>query len=435
MKTAKINFLIGICTFLLVINLIPVSYSQSALYQGYFWIKETGNQLSDIKMTGDLNSDHVQLSEIVVSGRGNVTLLDGFAGAILSNYSLPFPFNYTVLAVGNLDSDVSNEIVAGSLDGNLTTALKYNRSIGSLTLLWEENYNVTQIEIADVTGDSLNEVIIGDILGNLTVLDQNGTFLWSFNLTESVENFKCLDFNQNGTIDAILVLTDNLVTLLNVTGIEEWNSTLSSKPLNAIVGDVSGTEDLEIIVKGQEKTYIFAQDGTSLWNSSSYLSESPAILLYDYSGDSKSEILISGINGSYFINETGAKIKKYLSNSSVSALGISTIFGGSTDYLVMGDFNNNITLWTVDGEYYYNITLTAAVIGIILIDMNADGILDIVTASSNGTVYVIGVPWLIDFTWVFVGIGIGCGVIIASIYIVIKKKTPQTQPPRSNRLD
>ncbi|MFX1297505.1 MAG: hypothetical protein ACFFD2_21970, partial [Promethearchaeota archaeon] len=159
---------------------------------------------------------------------------------------------------------------------------------------------------------------------------------------------------------------------------------------------------------------------------------SPGIVLYNSSQSQKFEILISGISGSYLLNGTdGSLIRSYLTNSSVTSLAIGEIFGGTVHFLVMGDRNRNLTIWNMDpdptNELIYqlmNITLSGPIVDVILIDMNNDDILDIITASSNGTVYVIGLPWLININWVLVGIAIGCAIIIVSIIIVIKMKTP-----------
>ena len=427
MKKGTFNIVFSLSLLLVFMTLIPISQSQT-YYQTYFWITETGTPLSAVEVTGDLDSDHVQLSEIVVCGRGNISLIDGFDGTTLGNYSVSPTITYNALATGNLDADAFNEIVAGSQNANLLTAIKYTPASDNLSLMWEVNYNVTQVQIADITGNSVNEVVVGDALGNLTVLFNNSTVLWSYNLTQPVENFQCVDLTQDNIIDGIIVLTDSLVTLLNITGVQRWQVGVASKPLNVIIGDIMETSGFEIIVKGEQITNTFAQNGTVLWNSTSYTSNSSAIILHDYLGGSYPEILIGINNGSFFLNGTdGSVLKSYLTHSSVSALGISNFFGETANYLMMGDYASNLTLWKLDGTYLYNVTLTGAVLDILLIDMNADGILDIVTASSNGTIYVIGLPWLIDFNWVFVGIGIACGIIIVSILIIYyQKKTPQT---------
>ncbi len=432
MSQLKNRILIGICLSLVVMSLIPLSQSQ--VNQSYFWITDIGNTINTFYTTDDLDDDYIQISEIAIAGQGNVTLLDGLYGIVLSNYSISSQCSFNALAVGNLDTDAYKEIAAGSQDGNLLVVLKYNITTEKFTKLWEKNYNVTQIQISDINGDSMNEVIIGDMLGNLTIFDKTGNLLWTLNLTESIETVKCLDFSQDAITDRILVLTKTFVTLLNNSGDQEWRVSVTSKPLNGISGDVFGDDDLELIIKTQKITICLDQTGGLLWNSSTYTSNSSAIVLYNSAIGSKSEILIAGNNGSYFLNGTnGALIRSYLSNSSVTCLAIGTIFGDIYNYLMMGDTNRNITIWNMDPQAGFgvqlllNITLAGSVVDIVLRDMNNDGILDMVIASSDGTVYIIGLPWLVDFTWVLVGIGIGAAIIIVSFIIVIKSKPP-SQP-------
>jgi hypothetical protein len=422
--------LIGICFLCLAMNLIPLAQSQATIYQSYFWIHETGNNLSAISTTGDLDANKVQVSEVVVVGQGNVTLLDGYLGVVLANYSIAPTLSFNAVAVGNLDGDSSNEIAAGSLDANLLITLKYNQANDNFTVLWEKNYPVTQVQIEDLTGDAQNEVVIGDSLGNLTVFFQNGTLLWSSNLTESIITFQCLDFTQDGIIDGIIVLTNTLITLINATGTEEWQVGASSTPLNALSGDVTGDQSPEIIVKTQNFTNCFTLTGGLLWNSSSYMSESPALLLYNSTVTQKFEILVGGNNGSYLLFGTnGSRINSYLSNSSVTCVAIGAIYGYDTDCLVMGDRNKNLTVWIMeDAVFLSNITLSGIVVDLILSDMNNNGDPDIIAASFNGTVYVIGLPWMVDFTWVMIGIGIGVCIIIATVFIVMKKKAKKTPP-------
>lgn len=432
MNQIKNRILIGICLSLVLMSLFPLSQSQ--VNQSYFWITNIGNNINIFQTTNDLNDDYIQISEIAIAGRGNVTLLDGLYGIVLSNYSISSQCSFNALAVGNLDTDAYKEIAAGSQDGNLLVILKYNITTEKFTKLWEKNYNVTQIQISDINGDSVNEVIIGDMLGNLTVFDKTGNLLWTLNLTQSIENVKCLDFSQDAITDRILVLTKTFVTLLNNSGDQEWRVSVTSKPLNGIIGDVFGDDDLELLVKTQKITICLDQTGGLLWNSSTYTSNSSAIMLYNSAVEPQSEILIAGNNGSYLLNGTnGALIRSYLSNSSVTCLAIGTIFGDIYNYLMMGDINRNITIWNMDPQAGFgvqlllNITLAGSVVDIVLRDMNNDGILDMVIASSDGTVYIIGLPWLVDFTWVLVGIGIGAAIIIVSFIIVIKSKPP-SQP-------
>jgi hypothetical protein len=428
-KSKRNGILVGFCLLIFVMNLIPLTQAQS-LYQSYFWRMETGQPLSKIGPTGDFNSDHVQLSEVAVAGKGNVTILDGMTGAVLSHYPIAIPYSYSSLGIGNLDADSLNEIVVGSLDGGSLVVLDYNTSSGNLENVWEKSYNITQIRVADITGDLINEVLVSDSHGNITAFDKDGGLLWTVNLTEPIDNFKCLDFSQDAEIDRLLVLTNSRIALLNTSGDLDWQASLTSRPLNGVIGDVSGDSALELIIKGQNLTYCMSQSGSVLWNSSVYASLSPAILLHNSSDSMKNEILIAGNNGSYLLNgTTGSVFRKYLSNSSVNTLAIGRIFGDDFDYLVMGDEDRNLTIWNIEPYYdviylIMNITLTAPIVDLYLTDMNADDIPDMVIGTADGNVSVIGVPWLIDFNYVLIGIGIGAIVIVASIIIVMRNKRP-----------
>jgi hypothetical protein len=428
MRTRRNRLLIGILLLICFINLLPPAQSQE-MYQGFFWVTDVGYPLSAISATGDLNADHIQLSEIVVAGRGALTLLDGITGLIMCHYNISPTSTFNALAVGNLDTDPANEIGAGSKDGNLLSILKYNPTSHNFTLLWEKQYNVTHIAIADIIGDSLNEVLISDLEGNLTVFFHNGTLCWSTPLNTTIQDFTCLDFSQDNVTDRILVFRDSCITLLNSTGLIEWQVEVTSKPQNGLLGDVLGNQDQELVLKLQNYTLCLAQNGTSLWNSPLYMADYPGLLLYNYTDDSYPEIFLSTSNGTYSLSGTnGTLIHRYLTNSSVTSLVIGNLFGGVTDYLIIGD-TQNITYWTLEGSIFMIVPLTGAVLDILLLEMNNNGIPDIATASANGTIYVIGLPWFVDFTWIFVGIAIGSAVIIISIYVAMKTKSPKPKAP------
>jgi len=315
------------------------------------------------------------------------------------------------------------------MDGNLLSILKYNPTTQNFTLLWEKQYNVTKIAISDITSDSLNEVLISDLSGNLTAFFNNGTLCWSTPLNNTIQDFVCLDFSQDNVTDRILVFGDSFITLLNTTGLIEWQIEVASKPQNGLLGDVLGNQDQELILKLQNYTLCLAQNGTSYWNSTPYMADYPGLLLYNSTGDSYPEIFLSTSNGISSLNGTnGAIIHRYLTNSSTTSLVIGNLFGGTIDCLIIGD-TQNITYWTLEGYIFLIVPLNSTVLDILLLEMNNNGILDIATASANGVVYVIGLPWFVDFTWIFVGVAIGAAVIIVSIIIVMKTKPPTPKAP------
>ncbi|MDD1777462.1 MAG: hypothetical protein LUQ65_04775, partial [Candidatus Helarchaeota archaeon] len=229
----------------------------------------------------------------------------------------------------------------------------------------------------------------------------------------------------------ILVFSDSFITLVNTTGLIEWQIEVASEPQNGLVGDVIGNQDPELVLKLQNYTLCLAQNGTSYWNSTSYMADYPGLLLFNSVGDSYPEIFLSTSNGvSSLSANNGTIIHRYLTNSSTTSLVIGNLLGGTIDCLIIGD-TQNITYWTLEGSIFLIVPLTGAVLDILLVEMNNNGIPDLVTASANGTVYVIGLPWFVDFTWIFVGIGIGAGIIIASIYIVMKTKPPKSPIPKA----
>ncbi len=436
MKSNGNRVLIGFFIILFILSILPNVQAQT-VYQSYFWRTDTNQELAAIKMTGDLDADYIPLSEIIVAGDKNLTLLNGFNGKILANYTISAPSTFSSLAVGNFDLTPENEIVVGSLDGQMVIAFKYNHTARNFIKLWEANFNVTQLSVADILDNTSAEVIIGDSFGVITVLNKDGLTVWNRTLPEAVTKISCLDLNNDNALDHILVLTNYYVILLTTTGDLEWQAGMTSTPLNGVVGNTLGTSESELIIKSQNSAYCLFQNGTTIWNSSIYSINSPGLLLYNSSETQLLDVLIAGINGSYLLfGNNGSLSRKYLSNSSVTCFAIGTIFGGPYNYLIMGDQDGNLTVWTMDlvyGNIYFvmNITLSGPILDLILHDMNNDGIPDMVTASSTGTIYIIGVPWLIDMNWVLIGVGIGAAVIFVTIFIVYKRKKPSDPSKRT----
>jgi len=442
MKTIKIRLFVGICLLIIFINLIPPSYSQE-MYPSYLWKASIGYPISVIRVTGDLNADFLHISEVVVAGRGALTLLDGITGFALCHYNISSAFTFNALAVGNLDADSQNEIAVGSKDGGLLSILKFDSTNQNFTLLWKKAYNITDIAISDVTGDSLNEVLISDLSGNFMAFYRNGTLYWSINLHDNlsgpIEHFMCLNFSQHNFTDRILVFGDSFIVLLNNTGEIQWQIEVNSKPLNGLLGNVLGTQDPELIVKLQKNTLCLAQNGTLLWHSNStpYISDYPGLLLHNYTNNLYSQIFISTNNGTYSLaGINGTLIHQYPAIKAITSLAIGKFFGGTTDYLITGDIIKNITFWNLQGPIYLTANLSESsnpfciLVDLLLLDMNNNGIPDLITASSNGTVYAIGLQQFYDLTWILVGVGISIAIIIVSIYIIIKTKP---KPPADFR--
>jgi len=427
----KPQLFIAIWITLLLGNCISLAYAQSGSFN-FLWSRVIGYSVSTFGTTGDLTADHIQLSEILVAGQGNITLLDGYGGNILARYEASSNITYNALAIGNLDTDSEKEMVVGSKDGGQLLLIKYNRDMNVLNVLWNKSYNVTSLQVCDLTNDTNNEILVGDLYGNLSVLFNNGSLFWTANLSEEINSIEGLDVSQDGIVDRILALTVTRVILLNMTGGIIWQAQLMSTPLKAIFGDVVGTSESEIIVKCQNLVNAFDSNGTLLWNSTAFISTSPSLFLFNFGGDSKAEILVGLNNGSWFLNGTdGTLLQTYFTGTGISSVGVSNVLGDTINYVIMGDFTNNLSFWSLDGFLLFSTLLTGPILNIILIDMNADNILDVLTATSDGTLYVLGLVYL-DTNMLYMGIGIGAMIVVISLLIVLKvKKRSQFQPSQS----
>jgi hypothetical protein len=142
-----------------------------------------GAHIGNIR-TGDL--DGSGKDDVVVTYwnniySGGVLALNG-TGNLLWNY--PTQAGMKALAVEDLYKDGKSEVVASSYE---TLGAKQGIYLlsNSGSLIWYQPYanETNSIAIGDIEGNGVNDIVAGTDLGDISVLNENGSIIWSTNFS------------------------------------------------------------------------------------------------------------------------------------------------------------------------------------------------------------------------------------------------------------
>ena len=122
---------------------------------------------------GDVNN------EVIVAADNGVFALDGADGSVIWS-RVTDPINYSSPVIGDIDNDGSNEIVVGSITGNVYV-LNGNNGADMSNFPANTGRDIWSTPaIVDLDGDSIKEVVVGCWDGNVYAWHSDGTMVNGF---------------------------------------------------------------------------------------------------------------------------------------------------------------------------------------------------------------------------------------------------------------
>ena len=122
---------------------------------------------------GDVNN------EVIVAADNGVFALDGADGSVIWS-RVTDPINYSSPVIGDIDNDGSNEIVVGSITGNVYV-LNGNNGADMSNFPVNTGRDIWSTPaIVDLDGDSIKEVVVGCWDGNVYAWHSDGTMVNGF---------------------------------------------------------------------------------------------------------------------------------------------------------------------------------------------------------------------------------------------------------------
>jgi len=333
----------------------------------------------------DLNNDNVL--DVIICSNSSLYAINGENGSILWNFPYPAPPLQPVV-VGDINNDSKPEIVF-SLFMHGVYALSNNG-----TLLWnftEETFGYDSPILYDVNGDGQMEIFVGIFVFELMALDSNGSLLWTFSTDGDTQTLALGDINHDGRREIFVGTDKGTVYAIDAeTGYLYWKFKEGSKIIPAAaLGDVNkdGTTDVVIISFDDVITLLDGQKGKPLWQKNIPGASASFPVLGDVDGDGKLEIVFGSSNQKvYALNgEDGSLLWTFSTDKDVSVspvLGdvdgdkrLDVVIGSSDGFLYAITGKNGSLIWKSPSG---NAVATAA-----LGDINRDGMMDIVTASTK----------------------------------------------------
>ncbi|HUV02099.1 MAG TPA: FG-GAP-like repeat-containing protein [Desulfobacteria bacterium] len=232
-----------------------------------------------VNTSSDGDVTDVAIGDLTLNGIDNVAFIDylpsGTVFALHGNNGTEY-WNYTnvsgfSIAVGDVDGDGKNEVVAGGYNDNESKpGITVFEDNGTVKFFYETNSSlIKDIELGDLDGDLIDDIVAcnneeGDIYA-FNGTGTNGSDLTGWPKHFSGENFMDLalgNLDGVGELD-IAALSYHVTTLyaFNSTGNELWppNTTVSGRSVE--IGDVDGDMEAEVVIGDYGSNSVFVYDG------------------------------------------------------------------------------------------------------------------------------------------------------------------------------
>ena len=352
--------------------------------------------------------------------------LNGISAALLTE-SWKYTTDNTIgpgsPSLADIDADGKLEVLIGTANflppyGAGTGGVYVLKSDGSLKWKYQTGDMGTYDtpNIADVDGDGRMEIAFVSYAGKIVVLEDDGTAKWVVDKISAGTKSLLADVNGDGKIEVVAGAA-GMIWCLDATGVELWNRPyIVGTAIGLADVDGDGGSELVFSALGKSKVVALNADGTDQWSSPAAGQDFQVSLsiVNDMNGDGKPDVVAGSRDKSAYAysGADGSKLWSYLTVGRVFGIAGGDINGDGNDevvatatkgdgvqsYVYLLDING-ILLWShnVIGANYYTTAPTPAIV-----DVNKDGVQDIVVASQNKKFYALnGVDGseLWAFTW------------------------------------
>ncbi|MBI5092198.1 MAG: PQQ-binding-like beta-propeller repeat protein [Candidatus Hydrogenedentes bacterium] len=328
----------------------------------------------------------------LVIGEGDIGVVSfDLDGKRLWEYPMASPVT-AVPAVGDLDGDGTEEIVAADAKGNLTALNSEHKPIWTARLPGAVRADSAPA-IADLFGDGKVEVLVGDAAGILSCFDHAGKLLWQFS-GEGTQMGPALvaDIYDLPGKEIIVTSHDRHIYALSARG--EWLWDLycfddlfpNSTP---VLADVDGDGIPELYVGGGLNHFYRIDLATHriTLEENVYMHINGAIQAADLDGDGKDEIVFCTKGGAVrSYGKDGLRWKRDLPSASVlAAPSIVNLGTEPAPKILIHAKPGNVYALNADGSELFTAKMPASPSAAPLVgDLHGTGVLEMVVSSPSG---------------------------------------------------
>lgn len=281
------------------------------------------------------------------------------------------------VAAGDIDGDGTMEIVAGTEgglgDASPVVTVLNNEGTALWTFSVPETVNAWTVVTSDIDEDGSDEIVAGKYYygdsmssGNVFAIDGDKSILWSYKTDGWINSIVVDDINRDGKKEVLVAgENDNRVYCLTNEGDLLWSVSLAGDLRNRnalVVGDVDGDSEKEVVVGTCNTSALSANTVTVVKNS--------GIVLWSRTmPDWVESIAVGDINGD----------------------GISEVIAGLGLRMTAPDIYCGEPLHVLSntGEFLWSFPIAKRVFDIAIGDIDGDGSQEIVAGSEESKVYVL----------------------------------------------
>ena len=221
----------------------------------------------------------VAIGDLTLNGVADVAFIDNVMHdtvfAVYGNNGSVYWQNDTVagysIAVGDVDGDGKNEVVAGGWNSTYTPGITVFKDDGTFKFFYPTYSPVVKdIELGDVDGDGVDDIVAcnnGDDGWIYAFKGTDGSNLpgcWPKGFEDSIEDIALGNLDGIGGLDIAAISSGGIGTLYAVdsTGNEMWkNTTVWGRSVE--IGDVDGDGENEVVIGDWESDSVCVYDGNT----------------------------------------------------------------------------------------------------------------------------------------------------------------------------
>ena len=339
-----------------------------------------GGRISSTAALVDIIGDE---SLEIIFNSGKMVYCLSAQGELIWNYETGDMIDSSVV-VGDITGNGDLDIALTSYDGYLYTLTNDGKLIWKYLVDEEGGGTISTPVIVDLNSDGINDIITGGaengiiyaittekrIVNSNLISNYKPKELWTFE-TQLVDNLGILgspvviDINRDGRYETIIGASDSGIYCLDNEGKRLWVTYLNGPIYNTpAIADINDDGNYEIIIgTSGEQLYALDSKGNILWSIKYQDKIVPNPVIFDVDGDNLLEI--TSIDESRQPNRPG-------STPVIKSINILNFKG------------------EVIHKLEYAFKTYGDFIGVSIVDLNSDGILEILTGTNDGYLYCYG---------------------------------------------
>ena len=360
-------------------------------------LKIPGKNIDASAAVGDVDRDGLQ-DVVVGSLTGDVIAIDGY-GRVIWDRNIGNRIT-TAPTVMNVTGDDGLEVLALTdsgrlfcLDGLTGDVLWSDSSLG--TIKW----GCMTVVVADINGNAKKEIITADESGKLICLNGKGRKLWEYNEPEGIGSAPAVgDLDGDGKAEVVIALEKSPLICLNHKGKELWRYRPEGDVLQdgrktevaaPVIWDIDGDGKSEVITGMGFQLAVVSSDGKLLWSFPMKNRIDSGISVADAVGDGNGEIYAVDLSGYLVCVDAEGKMKweSRLSKRARRSPVIIDIDGDGTVEILVAGYGSKLMVFDPAGEVKQEIGITSGTnASPAVADMLEDGGLCIVLPEISGNV-------------------------------------------------